>query len=242
MLTPLLHPFVAFRAAPSPLTPLADVLSGGYPAFDTWIPSHQVWALKGVPINTPDSTPFHSKVVGGSINQIVDRDLQTSLALDLANPPAWAPAPGWVTFDLEYSFTVSAFKVHTVWTNGPRRTTLEYSTSHAGPWLFAGTFVIRGNNQDDPVGDSHTRPDEKMATILTGFGRITAQFWRVLFHTRYTSLVGDRVWGNRLMILEVGFKGSEAEPVAYTHKGQSCAYPLLLVDRRCLRPDEIKTP
>ena len=102
------------------------MLSGGYPAFDTWIPSHQEWTLKGVPVNTPDRTPFHSKVVGGSINQIVDRDLQTSLALDLANPPSWAPAPGWVTFDLGYSFTISAFKVHTVWTNGPRRTTLEY--------------------------------------------------------------------------------------------------------------------
>lgn len=139
------------------------------------------------PSASPSGVQYHSAVLLGTADNVLDRNLDTSVHLDHAH------GESWVTFDLRVSFTISAFKLQTSWTNGPRKTKLEYSESGHGPWNFAGDLIISGENHIDPLHDGHTRQYDRKATVLQNFGRLTARYQNPPAPSRHSSLATARL-------------------------------------------------
>ena len=186
-------------------------LRAGYPAFDVWIPSQTNWVMAGIPTHAPDQTPYHSSIVAGELKYAVDRDLQSALHLDSLKP-------AWMTFDMQTPFTISAVKIYTSWTSGPRQVSFQFAPTEAGPWEVAGDFVVEGEDHVDildphtddlvmrgALRDGHTRAYDKKATValMTGAavqnspnGRVTARYWRMWFNSSYLSESHDRTYAN----------------------------------------------
>ena len=214
------------------------ILKSGYPVSDAWIPSNETWAISGVPTWAPDSTPHHSNIMRGQVKSLVDRDIDTAVYFEHTRQGAW------VTFDLKYSFRVSAFKLYTAWTNGPRDTTLHYGTTPAGPWQTAATFTVTG--EDFPDSADMELLDKK-ATVVTNFGQITSRYWRLSFNSTYVSVGSEQLAEatkrdtgtakRPLVLAEVGFRGLEAVPITLAAPMHQCAWGTTLdpVSKTCMR-------
>ena len=205
-----------------------------FSAPDAWLPSKKSWILKGVPEWAPDNTPYHSPVLGGKMEYLLDRDLQTEVILDRR------PGGGktWVTLDLGTSFDITQFRVYTSWSEGPRQTQLQFGYSGAGPWLEAGEFTVEGTDKRTPG-----REYDQKATVLHSFGRLTARYWRVLFNTSYgftqeQDQAGPPVRVDFMKLVELAFFGMETTPINnYVHPNMMCAYPMTLNnENECVRP------